>query len=296
VSVHASADPGSVFAGWSGAGCAGASDCIVPMTSAQSVNAVFNTTGVVTCTGTLKDNDLCVGYNGWVGVTDANANGGACRISNVKSDKATWKSPVATSITWVTRTGPDQGKAKVVIDGASQGTFDLYSASDASSNKVFSGLASKAHTIVITVLHTKNAASTGFNVRLDAFLVGATTSQESDPAITYDAWVSTAQAKATDGTYRAAAKTPATVTVTFSGTAIDWVSAKGKAFGKASVTIDGASQGTVDLYQATAAWQAKFTFTGLASGTHTMTIQVLGTKSAAATGTKVIVDGFIAHP
>jgi hypothetical protein len=295
VSLHAAADTGSVFAGWSGGGCSGTADCVVTMNAAQSVNAVFNATGGG-CSGTLKDNDPCVTYNGWTGVTDAAANGGAYRMSSVKTDKATWKSPVATSITWVTRTGPDQGKAKVVIDGGTPVTVDLYSATNAAFSKVFSGLPSKAHTVVITVLHTKNAASTGFTVRLDAFQAGVTTVQESDPSITYDLWVSTAQTKATDGRYRAAAKSTATVTVTFTGTSIDWVTAMGKAFGQARVSVDGGAPTTVDLYQATAVWQKKIPSATLAAGTHTLTIQVLGTKSSAATGTKVIVDGFIVHP
>ena len=163
----------------------------------QVVTATFNGGNP-----TLKDNDPAVAYNGWFGVADAAANGGFYRMSNVKNDTATWKSPATTSITWVTRTGPDQGKASVTIDGTNKGTVDLYSAAPAASNKVYSGLANKAHTIVIKVLGTKNAASTATNVRLDAFIVGATTTQESDPKIQYDTWKSTTQALATDGTYR----------------------------------------------------------------------------------------------
>jgi hypothetical protein len=257
------------------------------------VNAIFNLTGGGTTT--IKDNDLAVTYNGWFGVADGSANGGFYRMSNVKADKATWKSPVTTSVTWVTRTGPDQGKASVTIDGTNKGTVDLYSAAPATSDKVYSGLADQAHTVVIKVLSTKNASSTGFNVRLDAFVVGATTTQESDPAIQYDTWKSTTQALATDGTYRSATANTATVTVTFTGTSIDWKATKGKAYGKASVTIDGVPKGTVDFYQTATAWQSITTYAGLSAGPHTMVIQVLGQKNAAATGTKVVVDGFIVH-
>ena len=188
---------------------------------------------------TLKDNDPAVAYNGWFGVADAAANGGFYRMSNVKNDKATWKSPATTSITWVTRTGPDQGKASVTIDGVNKGTVDLYAASPATLNQVYSGLSNAAHTVVIKVLHTKNTASSNYNVRLDAFVVGATTTQESDTKIQYDTWKSTTQALATDGTYRSATAATATATVTFTGTSIDWKTTKGKAYGKASVTIDG---------------------------------------------------------
>ena len=292
VGLTATPDANMVFGGWSGA-CTGTGACNVMMSGAQSVTATFNATGGGTTT--LNNNDPAVAYKGWFGVTDGAANGGFYRMSHVKNDSATWKSPVTTSITWVTRTGPDQGKASVTIDGTSHGTVDLYSASPGTLNKVYSGLSSRAHSIVIKVLLTKNAASSGFNVRLDAFVVGATTTQEFSPAIKYDTWKSTTQAAATDGTYRCATAASATVTVTFTGTGIDWITAKGKAYGKASVKIDGVSQGTFDLYQLATAYQSLVSFTGLIAGPHTMVIQVLGQKNASATSTKVPVDGFIVH-
>jgi bacillopeptidase F len=216
-------------------------------------------------------------------------------MSNVKNDSATWKSTATTSITWVTRTGPDQGKASVTIDGVNEGTLDLYSAVPAVLNKVYTGLAKKVHTVVINVLHAKNPSSTGFNVRLDAFVVGAATTQESDPKIQYDTWNSSAQALATNATYRSTTNNKALVTVTFTGTSIDWITVKGKAYGKASVKIDGLNKGTIDLYKAATTWQSLVSFNGLSAGPHTMVIQVLGLKSAPATGTKVVVDGFIVH-
>ena len=294
-SVVLSAAPaaGSTFAGWSGGVCAGTlTTCSLTMDAAKGVTGTFNPVSTIT----LKDNDPAVAYNGWLGVTDNAANGGFYRMSNVTNAKATWKSPAATSISWVTRTGPDQGKASVTIDGVNKGTVDLYSASPSPLSRSYSGLANKVHTVVINVLHTKNTSSSGFNVRLDAFVVGSVTTQESDPKIQYDTWKSTAQALATDATYRSATANTATVSVTFTGTSIDWKTTKGKAYGKASVKIDGVAKGTVDMYQAAAAWQSLVTFNGLSAGPHTMVIQVLGQKNASATGTEVVVDGFIVHP
>ena len=109
VVLHATADAGSTFVSWSDAGCPGTGDCTVTMDVAKSVNAVFNLVGGGTIT--FKDSDPAIAYNGWLGVADGAANGGFYRMSSVKNDKATWKSPATTSITWVTRTGPDQGKA-----------------------------------------------------------------------------------------------------------------------------------------------------------------------------------------
>jgi hypothetical protein len=284
---------GSTFTSWSGGGCSGnATTCVVTVNADTTVTATFT---AVAPGIKLKDNDPSVAYNGWADVADAAANGGFYRMSSVKNDKVTWTSSATKTLTWVTRKGPDQGKASLTIDGTDEGSVDLYAASAASFSKAYTGLTNRAHTVVITVLGTKNAASTGFNVRLDAFVVGATTTQESDPAIQYDTWKSTTQALATDGTFRSATVATATVTVRFTGTSIDWITRRGKPNGMATVSIDGVNKGVVDLYQKTAVWQSPVTYAGLSTGAHTMVISVLGQKNAAATGTEVLVDGFIVH-
>jgi hypothetical protein len=243
----------------------------------------------------LDQMDPSVTYNGWRGLADVAANGGAYRLSRVKNDMATWTSPATTSIGWITRTGPDQGKASVSIDGVSKGTFDLYSASAVGLTKVFAGLTNKPHTISVKVLGTRNASSSGAGVSLDAFRVGTVLTQESAPAIGYDTWRNTNSVNADGGSYRVASAASSNASVSFTGTAIDWITARGKAYGKASITIDGVSKGTVDLYGAAQAWRSVIAYAGLAPGTHTLVIQILGLKDAAATGTKVVVDGFKVH-
>jgi hypothetical protein len=42
VTLSADADSGSVFAGWSGEGCAGTGSCVVTMSQARNVTATFN--------------------------------------------------------------------------------------------------------------------------------------------------------------------------------------------------------------------------------------------------------------
>jgi hypothetical protein len=62
--------------------------------------------------------------------------------------------------------------ARVTIDGVSKGTVDLY-ASTVSWQvvKAYSGLTSGSHIIVVTVLGTKNPASAGTLIVVDAFVV-----------------------------------------------------------------------------------------------------------------------------
>lgn len=110
--------------------------------------------------------------------------------------------------------------------------------------------------------------------------------------IRYDSWRGTAQTAAQGGSYRASNSSTASSTLTFSGTSIDWITALGDSYGEASVKIDGASVGTFNLYSSSQVWQETFPFGPLASGAHTIKIQVIGKKKSSSSGTKVLVDGF----
>src|SRR6266702_3833824 len=244
---------------------------------------------------TVEESDLGVQYDGWVGYTDPSANGGAYRAS--KKAKDTVKFTFAgTSMTWVSRSGPDRGMASVTIGGVSEGTFDLYTPSPGAYSVTFVGLANAPHAIVVKVLGAKNAASTDTGVPVDAFTVGAVTTQESSPSVKLGNWAGQSDANASGGTYRISGTAGAQVTLPFTGTAIDWVTALGPVYGQAQVLIDGVSKGTVDLYQAASQWKVLQSYTGLSSGPHTIVVKVTGTKNTSSTGTGVVVDAFVVHP
>jgi hypothetical protein len=82
---------------------------------------------------------------------------------------------------------------------------------------------------------------------------------------------------------------------TFTGTAVDWIAANGPSYGQARVLIDGVDHGVVDSYASAQKWKVTHPYSGLTSGQHTLTIQVLGTKASAAKGTTVIVDAVVTH-
>src|SRR5205823_11719383 len=125
--------------------------------------------------------------------------------------------------TWESHKGPNGGKAAVTIDGVAKGTFDLYAPSAGLFSQSFGGLAAGAHTVAVRVTGTKNAASSDFWVGIDAFKVGATTTQDTALGIIYQGWVGQANASASAGTYRANTSAGLTFTYWFSGTGIDWV-------------------------------------------------------------------------
>lgn len=246
---------------------------------------------------TLQESAAAVRYNAWTGTTDPKASGGGYRMSQTANANVTFKF-TGTAVKWLMRAGPDRGQAAVTIDGVSKGAVDQYAASLSSKTQTYSGLANASHTLVLKVRGTKSATSTAANVTVDGFLVGTSTTpvQDSSTKVTYDTWVGATSASASGRSYRGSGTTGATATLSFTGTGVDWITAVGTGYGKASITLDGGAAITVDLYSASQRWKVVGrSFTGLGSGTHTITVRTLGAKNASATATKVIVDAFIIH-
>jgi hypothetical protein len=244
--------------------------------------------------GTLQDSSVSVSYDSWRGFAVPTANGGTYRATATKGATASFTFS-GTGITWVTRKGPASGIASVSIDGVKKGTVDLYAAGAQSFSKGYSRLTSKSHTMVITVTGAKNVASSNTYVTVDAFIVGFTTTQDSSTKVTYDTWKGAVSTSASGGTYRLSPKAGATSSLSFTGTGVDWITATGPSAGKASVTIDGVSKGTVDLYASSVDWQVAETYKGLTSGRHTIVVTVLGTKNASSIDTLIVVDAFVVH-
>jgi len=81
--------------------------------------------------------------------------------------------------------------------------------------------------------------------------------------------------------------------VTFRGTGITWIGFRGPWVGMANVYVDGAFVASIDGYATAESVQAQmFTASGLALGTHTLTIEVTHTKNAASSDFVVISDAF----
>jgi len=239
---------------------------------------------------TVQDSSPLVTYGYWQGVTDTAASGGTYRQNEFAGGHEQFKFS-GTAVKWATIKGPDKGIASVTIDGVSKGKFDLYSATKTPSVLTFSGLSSTSNTIKIVVPGTKNSASSGYNVPIDAFIVGTTTTQDTSTKITYGWWAGKASTSASGGTYRSAASAgPASFT--FTGTRVDWITTTGPGYGKAEIYLDGVDQGTVDLYSPTTHWKTAKSYTAAGPGQHTLTIQVLAQKNTASTGKAVIIDAF----
>jgi hypothetical protein len=104
-------------------------------------------------------------------------------------------------------------------------------------------------------------------------------------------WVVSSSDSASGNSFRFADSAGASLTVTFKGTYLAWISKKSPVYGRARVTVDGGKPVIVDLYSPRTLWQEKVWETGrLTAGTHTVKIQWTGKKNSAAKDTNIGVD------
>jgi hypothetical protein len=123
--------------------------------------------------------------------------------------------------------------------------------------------------------------------------------EETSPPITGTAgWVHDGSSRPWSGGSAAYSTTAgAQASLSFTGTSVSWIGARGPQTGIARVWLDGVLVAEVDTYKTTEEIQANvFSATGLAAGNHTLTIEVTGLKNAASTDTYIVVDAFDVNP
>jgi hypothetical protein len=128
-------------------------------------------TGVLT--GTYEQDASKLKYTGtWKKTSSGVASGGSYVTADASGASVTVRF-TGVRLVWIARSGADYGQAKVSVDGGQSKTVDLYATTTKSGQKVFdTGLLSMGtHTVTITCLGTKVAASTGKTIAVDAFEV-----------------------------------------------------------------------------------------------------------------------------
>ncbi|MCU1444485.1 right-handed parallel beta-helix repeat-containing protein [Cryobacterium sp.] len=267
---------------------------------------------------------------GWKRSVNSGDTGGSVQYSLAAGSASL--SFTGTQVTLLSRLSPSSGRSEVRIDGRLVATVDAYSATSTHSSALYTSPTGPRgqHTISVTRTGTKNAASTGTNLIIDAFRVtdsGATSSPAAAPAPPGTAAPTAVPAPAAQpaqsavpvGTYQNTSgklvytgawsglnsgsdsggssgylNTAGSASLTFSGTAVRWISRTTPSAGTAEVFIDGALVSTVDRYTKTTLYQQTvFERTGLRTGTHTITIVRTGTKNPASSGSNLVLDSIV---
>lgn len=123
------------------------------------------------------------------------------------------------------------------------------------------------------------------------------TADDRDAAITYAGdWTQIEDGTASARTLSRTETAGASASWTFTGTAVDVITATGTDHGRARVLVDGAEHGTftshVDTEQNKPAQQISYQVEGLAEGEHTIVVEALGEAAEGGAGTVVALDAF----
>ena len=223
-----------------------------------------------------------------------------------------------TGISWISFRSFWAGIARVYVDGTFVSEIDLFLPRCTPEQKLqgcideddeaiaftASGLPAGPHTLTIEVTGTRNPAAEDNAVVVDAFDIAppgpvpvtGTRIEEASNATFTGAWSQGDTTGAWSGGTAAISDTAgARATMTFTGTEFRWVGRRGPQGGIARVFLDGALQAEVDQYFATNVQAVVYTATGLAPGSHTLTIEVTTLKHKLSTGTVTVVDAIDAR-
>jgi hypothetical protein len=254
---------------------------------------------------------------GWSQDASRPWSGGTAAISATIGARATFAFS-GSSVTWIGALRPDTGIAHVYVDGVLQADVDTFSKTEETRVPVFTAtnLPGGNHTLAIEVTGQKNALSGTATVVVDAFDVpGAaalTRLQETDSDVATTAgWVQDNTVNAfipglsnnftpnvgirawSAGGALISSAPGARATLSFTGTAVTWIGARGTQSGIARVYLDGALAAVVDGFSSSEQIQAAlFTASGLADGPHTLAIEATGQQNLFAQNALVVVDAF----
>jgi GH25 family lysozyme M1 (1,4-beta-N-acetylmuramidase) len=282
--LTAAADSASTFGSWSGA-CAGSAT-----TCALSVDAPVNAGAAFDATTQLPEDGPGARF-AWGRVRDARSIGGSYRWERRGGASQTFAFRGG-AVTLFTIAGPAMGNAAVAIDGLPVGTIHGYARSfRAGVADRLTHLGAGDHTITVTVAGTSSTKATDTRVGVDALRWEGITRQDPRPAS--GTWASRANPSAGGGSYVLSDVPGATASLRFTGTGVTWITARGPSGGRAEIWIDGSLVRTTNLYTSSRVFGVQRTVTGLSDASHLVKIRVAGTRSADATGTSVVVDGWI---
>jgi hypothetical protein len=106
----------------------------------------------------------------WKTLRDGRFSSGSAICSSAPGETATMEF-LGREVSWIGKHGPEQGKARVLVDGVAVATVDQYAAAPTYSTVSYatSSLPYGLHTISIEVAPAKNPRSVGREIVIDAF-------------------------------------------------------------------------------------------------------------------------------
>jgi uncharacterized membrane protein len=240
----------------------------------------------------------------WSLLTHAQASGGQYLQDGITSLANVWFPFTGDTVSFRAMASSQGSQwARVSIDGQPLAEINLYSNTTVSRTYSFDGLGSGLHVLQLSRYRGELAVDSFTTPGSGPFYqtavyTGVVRYEEDDPALLYNglpydqrkqSWSEEALFEASSRYAVLSTTAGDTVSLTFDGR---WVSAgfvTNQFGGQAEIFIDGVSQGTVGLYSANADVES-FTVGGLLTGTHTISITVLGLPDPPSSQSRVYLD------
>jgi len=259
----------------------------------------------------IEQNDPSIVYSGnWYSNSSDQHSAGVAALTNTRGARATVTFR-GDGITWIGFIDGWAGLATVYLDGTMK-VIDSYGVRTQYQTPLFvaRGLGAGPHTLSIEVTHERGANTDGSWVWIDAFDIengngipggvaaGTGRVEENNPAVIYfGRWFSNSNPAHSGGTAALATDADSHLEVRFSGSGIRWIAYRDEWSGIARVYIDGELQLTTDEYQSPSeAHTVLYDVGGLRGGSHTLKIEVTGTRNSSSKGSWIWVDAFDIAP
>ncbi len=253
--------------------------------------------------GRLSDQSRIWPSDGWEDRDDPVASEGD--FLRATGDANLWFPFTGDSISYQALATTSGDQVDVYVDGGLVTAFDLYSPTTVTRTLSLDNLGAGPH--VLQVAHNRGSAyvDTLQTPGIPPFYTPPTASgivryEENDPALRYNgvpptvtdgSWSEISLTEASDGYYWRSETVDDVASLTFDGSWVGVGFVGGTASGQAQVFLDGVDQGVVDLYRRDTEAVSVY-YSGLVSGTHTISVTVLGTQNPFSTNDRVNIDFF----
>ncbi|MBN1192425.1 MAG: L,D-transpeptidase family protein [Coriobacteriia bacterium] len=275
--------------------------CIIALTGSLSPVVPAIAQEAAEAPVTCEQTDSHVVYSGaWITYASAFYSGGSHAFTEGPGAAVTIAF-IGTRLDLISTVGPKFGIASVSVDGGAATDVDTYGPDTLFAQTVYTtgDLAAGLHVVRVTCTGRKNGSASGAFVSFDAAAITGTvvpvpTDQTDTRLVKRGSWVSYSAPGLLGGSHMFTNVAGNEVAIAFTGTRLDLVSMVGPKYGIASVSVDGGTATSVDMYSADSAWQQVVYSTGdLAYGAHVILVTCSGGKNAAASDTFIGMDAVL---
>jgi hypothetical protein len=260
--------------------------------------------GTLMPNGTYEEDNPRVWYSAdWDFPAHPSASGAGYAETSSQGNSTAWFPFTGDTVTYYALATPGGGVGRLFVDGQPLATLDLYSTTPLTRTFSFRGLGAGAHVLTLRSF-LAHVTLDGFGTPgiapfyEDPVYAGIVRYEEYHPAIKYNgydlhqrpqSWTLGSASQASAGATLSSRAMSDTIGLTFEGRWVNLGFRTRNRGGRAEVSIDGVSRGVIGLYSPGEDVRS-FQYGGLITGTHTLTVTVLGQPDPPSGGSDIYLD------